>query len=354
MLGIRLFLCSIVYLWLVPYSVLQASPPVEVELNQVVTKSQTEVEILEFGPWQLVMDVAWSPDGELLVVSAGDWLYIYRTETYQPISKLHIGALTHSITFSPDGSRLAAGSRDGHIRIWKIEKMIKQNEDDSVFPYLDIDAHQKGVTSVTFDHSGRLLASAGYDAIVHVWDTESGETVSDLIGGTYAVPGISFNSDGRLLAILNGEVIRLRELETGRIWGTLRSPTWLYSIAIDPNTGLLAAGDISGNIHLWDPDDAYRTGKETYPEPVTLSTIPDSEDGYQTLLWSVAFHPDESILAAASGDSMIYLWDTASGELLEVWAGHTAGVTSLSFSPDGKILTSGSLDSTLRIWSIDP
>lgn len=65
---------------------------------------------------------------------------------------------------------------------------------------------------------------------------------------------------------------------------------------------------------------------------------------------SLAFSPDGTILASASEDRTIGLWDVAHGTLRRVLYGHTEGVYSVVFSADGATLLSASADGTLKFW----
>lgn len=68
---------------------------------------------------------------------------------------------------------------------------------------------------------------------------------------------------------------------------------------------------------------------------------------------SVAFSPDGKILASASADHTIRLWEIESGETLRTLIGHRDEVNDIAFSPNGKYLASCSDDSTVRIWSVE-
>ena len=78
-----------------------------------------------------------------------------------------------AVTFSPDGSKLAAGGSDNTIRIFdaatgKLERIIEQ--------------HADWVTSLAFSHSGALLASASRDKSARLFDTETGEMEHSYLG----------------------------------------------------------------------------------------------------------------------------------------------------------------------------
>jgi WD40 repeat protein len=66
----------------------------------------------------------------------------------------------------------------------------------------------------------------------------------------------------------------------------------------------------------------------------------------------VAFSPDGSLLASASGDKTLKLWDAASGKEIRVFEGHTGAVKSVAFSPDGKRLASVSEDKNVKMWEV--
>src|SRR4030067_647691 len=92
-----------------------------------------------------------------------------------------------------------------------------------------------------------------------------------MIGGTFAVPSIAFSPDGAVLAVANGDMIRLRQVGSERILGSFQAEEPLFSLVYSPDGAWLAAGDTRNQVLLWKPEQAFRTGQENYPDPILLA-----------------------------------------------------------------------------------
>lgn len=290
------------------------------------------------------MRIVWSPDGETMAIAAGDAIYILDVPSLEIVRRLSPSAAAPGLSFSPDGSRLAAGDRNGVLHVWDTASGQRLQE---------LQAHQKTISGIAYSPDGTSLASGGYDAVARLWDADSYEELKEMVGGTFAIPAIAYTPDGSSLAIVNGNVIRLRDVETSRFVRTIVGETSFYSIAFSPDGGFLASGDVDNTVRIWDLNEAPSPGGETRASLHTLRGHSGQVNRPEALIWQVVYSPDGSILVSAGGDATLRLWDGATGQTLAALSGHGKAVTSASFSPDGRWLVTGGLDGKLILWGVD-
>lgn len=86
--------------------------------------------------------------------------------------------------------------------------------------------------------------------------------------------------------------------------------------------------------------------------PVPEGKLSHRVGWHSAAVTALAFSPDGMMIASGCSDGRVRLWDTATGSIISVSAGHTGEIKSIAFSPDGKLLVSGSADYTSRVWEV--
>jgi WD40 repeat protein len=106
-------------------------------------------------------------------------------------------------------------------------------------------------------------------------------------------------------------------------------------VAFSPDGKLLASASWDMTVKLWNAGSG-----------AALQTL----ESHSSSVNAVAFSPDGKLLASASRDMTVKLWDADSGTALQTLEGHSDLVSAVAFSPDGKLLASGSRDKTVKLW----
>ena len=175
----------------------------------------------------------------------------------------HTGAVS-SVSFSPDGRRIASGSADHTIIIWDAESGEAVGE--------PLRGHDGLVLCVSFSPDGKRIVSGSYDYTVRIWDAETGKAVGGpLIGHTEWVRGVSFSPDGR--CIVSGShdcTLRIWDAESGEAKGTFRGHSSVWSISLSPNGKRIASGATDNHSDYGMRNQERRSGSLSSATPDTF------------------------------------------------------------------------------------
>ena len=237
-----------------------------------------------------ISQIAYSPDGKLLGATGSVGVWLYDAETMTEVGLLE-SAPDHlySLTFSPDGKTLAAGSAYKAVQLWDIEE-------------------QRQIEALT-DFSGR------------------------------ATP-VVFSPDGRRLAVKEMRGIHLWDIDKKESIAVFKRGRGVHSFAFSPRGEIIASveGDDGSIIRLWDVGQQRELG---------------ILEGHTDWVSFVAFSPDGRTLVSGGVDRTVRIWDVETLELVAELLGNNGTVYLLAFSRDGKWLASSGSDLTTLVWEVN-
>jgi WD40 repeat protein len=232
--------------------------------------------------------IRFSPDNRYLAANEKDGTI----ELWDPATGKQIQILTAStgaepiFHLFPDGSHLAAGSQDGLVRIWQVPGnaaplVIKASKDGKPINDLDISA------------DGLLLATAGSDNLLQVWDSQTGKPkfAQDL---TVPVDQVVFGKDQAVMTVSDSNLLSAWDAGTGRLLRQARYTGGPVDYVI-----LNSAGD----------SELALSGSSAVVWNVKTGQFAGSIGALGGLSVRSDFHPDGRHVALAAG-SLLTLWST--------------------------------------------
>ena len=281
------------------------------------------------------------------------------------IATLQLENRVSSLSFSPDGTLLAIGTKgENAVSLWDVatrQQVATPLQSESWVP------------SLPFSPDGTLLAIVSERNRVRLWDVATRQQVATL--QTRWVSSLSFSPDGTLLAIgTEGEnAVSLWDVATRQQVATLQVGSregYVSSLSFSPD-GTLAIGEEAENaaVSLWDVATRQQVATFQARWVSSLSFSPDgtllATAGERNQLWDVAsrqevtlelgrysnslsFSPDGTLLAIGESGP-VRLWNMASRQLVATFV-HPSAASDMSFSPDGTLAVGGA--GTVSLWDV--
>jgi len=235
-----------------------------------------------------------------------------------------------SANFSPTGQLIATAGKDGTVQLWNLSGQQQSR----------LEGHEGGVlggvNSVSFSPNGQLIATAGEDRTVRLWDL-SGKQLAQMNGHQSEVTSVNFSPNGHKFASSGRDgTVRVWDL-SGREDAKIQAHEGgVNKVVFSPDGEKIATAGEDGVARVW----TAAGNKLAELKPRTVKKM-----------LGVSFSPDGQFLATASDDNCARIW-TVTGQEVRRLEGHQGLVTVANFSPDSQTVATASDDGSVKLWSV--
>jgi WD40 repeat protein len=311
-----------------------------------------------------------------LIGLTSDGKQVLDVETEQILHTIEVEKLPYSLggvhdtgrSLSPDGRLMLAGTYEGHLAVYEVASSRLQWQTQ---------AHCGMFRAAAFTADSQMLATAGDDHIIRLWNAATGTPIRTLGRRARSVEAVAFSPDGEAITALNKDgTARFWTLhsvccerqenslgmlglhvpqnsDTARNWWRIvpallpgsqerRFSSWVGAVSPDGSL-IFLSGYVRGIFGLCIWNVATQTAHSTLRDIQSLPTI-------------ATFSPDNRLLALASGSKWIRLYDTQTGRMVRELTTNLEDVgwpTELRFSSDGRTLASGDGAYTILLWDVE-
>jgi WD40 repeat protein len=280
-----------------------------------------------------------SPDGRWFATGGGDhFLTLWNTDAWRQETEFfgHANGIW-GLAFAPDSRELISASRDHTVKFWTLPPPRREQwlgDAQAVIGFLP-----DSRSAVTLDTNG----------ILRVWETDTRhETRRHTLANDRLATGGAVSPDGQFVAVgYDDATVELRRLPSGELLQRDRGgANPIFGLRFSPDGKTLASLGVNlkvapsplGTVTLW--------------EVAPWKKLTAAAEAFGSRAGAVDFSHDGRIIAVATPEHSIVLWDRASNRPLRTLKGHTWDISATSFSPDDQTLASSSWDTTVRLWDV--
>ncbi|ODV58563.1 U3 snoRNA-associated protein UTP13 [Ascoidea rubescens DSM 1968] len=275
-------------------------------------ENQFEVQILESHK-DLLNSLDSTNDGLWIATTSKDhkakiWKYSTKVNSFKLFATFSghsssVTCVTINKKYSTQPNFIITGSDDLTIKKWKIPVLNDDTDfDNSSFTPFKVStsvytrrAHEKDINSIDMSPNNECFATAGFDKVAKIWNTESGE----------------------IMGVLKGH----------------KRGLWDIRFSLFDKT--VATCSIDKTIKVW--------SVETF---TCLKTF----EGHSNSIQKIQFLRSDTWIVSVGADALVKIWDVKSGECLKTLDNHNNRIWALTVKDDGDLIVSADADGNISIW----
>jgi DNA-binding beta-propeller fold protein YncE len=247
----------------------------------------------------------------------------------------------NALQWSNDGSQLLiAGGAEGQIGRAMVYRVDQPQQ-----PAVVMDGHRDILYAADWSPDGNVIATAGYDRTIQLWDVATGKNLQTLKGHNGAVFAVDFSPDGStLISGAADDTAKVWDVATGQRLDTLAQPQGaVLSVAFTPDGEYLVAGSADNRLRVW----RFVSRGATAINPMIDSRFAD-DTAIDKL--AIPAHGQFAVVVARSGK--VKLFDTKTWNQFEVLPSLNDSPTGISISGDGGTALVSQLDGTFATYTL--
>ncbi|KAG7350614.1 WD-40 repeat-containing protein [Nitzschia inconspicua] len=246
-----------------------------------------------------------------------------------------------TLEWSSDGKFLATGSYDGVARVWSLNGSLVHT----------LRGHKGPIFSLKWNKMGNFLLSGSYDKTTIVWDVSTPNGFVEQQFHDHQAPAldVDWKDDTTFASCSTDKTVHICRVGSPRPLKKYTGHTdEVNAVKWDPSGRLLASCSDDCTAKVWDVNSERK-------DP--LFNFKSHQQEIYTVKWAPtgpgSNNPEKlPMLATASFDGSVRLWNIRDGSCVQVFSRHRDSVYSVAFSPSGDFLASGSLAGQLYIWNV--
>jgi WD40 repeat protein len=289
---------------------------------------------------EFVNESHFSPNGKWLAVNPDDknvWLInsdqLGNTEDNRK-SLFTSNGLTSKMAFSSDSKWVAVVENDENVAAYN--RVVVMSTDSEKNFFLSHDGEV--IYTVAFTPDNKQVITADEKGLINIWNMENGEKLYSL-KTEGVILSLAVSPDGKYLVagIEDGSHSVVWDLTTQAQVTTLEQAGRIQAVQFSKDGSLLATGSSEASVSMWNVKDG---------------SFSRANNGFLVNgeVLSMEFNPENKLLAVGDSTGYVYLFDLALGQEIARLP-HVDKVTSVSFSPDGKQLATVSRK-TVLLWDV--
>ncbi|KAJ2559584.1 hypothetical protein EV175_000267 [Coemansia sp. RSA 1933] len=265
----------------------------------------------------------------------------------------------HSIALSRSGEVLAVGGHSNTVKVFDAQT------GDSVY---SLAGCLKGINHVDISQDGKLLVAASSDHTARIWRLDTGRAWKTLSGHIGSVMTAKFSGSGaRVFTYSQDRTVKIWDVARGLCVRTLFTVSSCHGLdLLDAEGARIVTAHMDNSVRVWDTASGKRVAEAAVHKEQVMSVwasrmgsriLTNSYDGSLKLLdarsldvlavlsapgyrpsrtWARAsLSPDERYAMAGSIDGKLFVWDVATGDLVQTLDIHKSAICDALWSPQG-------------------